>query len=270
MRIKPKIDWSHFLIHGGLAYLVLAVICFVGAGFTLFNGLGLETWPGTMGIVTMSYVDHGTPDTSRRNTRYRFAYEYQVDEKTYRSDRHTYSSVGGEQSVGVNRYKKEDRVTVFYDPNDPSSAILAKQEPGLFVYLILVLGLGFLLAAIGSLLAQDAFALFHRSGWVDLREQLTNRREQAIERLAGADTHDPETLVDALQDPLLRECLEYLADTKHVYPSGLDSGRFRLENAARHVHKPTGIELETAREMMRILAKRRGIDLSVDGAVSES
>ena len=264
MKIKPKIDWSHFLTHGGLAYLVLAVICFVGAGFTLSNSSGLETWPNTQGIVTMSYVDHGIPDTSQRNTRYQFSYEYQVDGKTYRSDRYSYASVGGNQSEGVKRFNKGDKVTVFYNPDDPSSATLIKQGPGLFVYLILVLGLGFLLMAIGSLLAQDAFALFHRSGWIELWEHLTNHRERAIERLAGANTDDPEMLVDALQDPLLRECTEYLADTKQTYPSGSHSGRFRLENAAHHIHQATGIELVTAREMMRTLAQRQGIDLSAD------
>ena len=263
MKIKLQTHWMHFLTHGGLLYLILAVVCIVGAGFTLFESTDQNAWNKTRGIVTLSRVEPPMPE-SHRPTRYLFAYEYQVDRKTYRSDRFSFASVGGDQPAGVGRYKRGDTVTVYYNPQDPSSAVLVKQRPGMLVYVVLVFGLLFFLAAISSLLARNAFALFSRSGWVELWEKLTSRREQAIERLAGADTDDPEALANALQDSLLRECLEYLADTKQTYSSGMDSGRLRLENAARHIHAATEIELEAVRKMMRVLAKRQGIILSAD------
>lgn len=263
MKTKRPIDWLRFFTHGGLLYLVLAVVCLVGAGLALSNSSGIDSWPSTRGIVTMSYVDTGIPDTSRRNTQYQFAYEYRVDGKTYRSDRYSYASVGGERSVGVKRYKEGDRVTVFYNPQNPAAATLVRQGPGVFVYIVLFFGVLFLLAATGSMLTGEAFALFSRSGWVEMWEQWTNRREQAIERVRKVATRDdPEALVNALQDPLLRECLHYLADTQQVYSSRTDRGRwFRLENAAQHLHKAAGIGLKTTREMMRLLAQRQGIDL---------
>lgn len=208
----------------------------------------------------MSSVDPGIPG-SRQRVEYKFAYEYQVDGKTYQSNRYAYASVGGDQSVGVKRYKDGDPVTVYYNPRDPSSAALVKQRPGLWVYIVLVFGLAFLLAAISSLLTGETFALFSRSGWIDLREQWTNRREQAIERLRKVENRDdPEALVNALQNPLLKECLAYLADTQQVYPSTMDSRRYRRENAAQHIREAAGIKLETAREMMQLLAQQRGIE----------
>ena len=262
MKNKRQIDWDHFISGGGLLFLVLAVICIVGAGFTLSNSSGINAWPSTRGIVTMSYVSSGIPG-SHQGSRYNFAYEYQVDGKTYWSDRYAYASVGGDQTVGVERYKDGDPVTVYYNPRDPSSAALVRQRPGLSAYIVLGFGFAFLLAAISNLLTGEALSLFFRSGWIELWEQLTNRRERAIERLRKVDARDdPEALANALQDPLLRECLHILTDTAYPYISNLE-GFIKQERATHYIHEETGIEFDTAVEMVRILAQRHGIDLSV-------
>ena len=261
MKIEQRIDWLHFLTHGGLIYLVLALVCIIGAGLTLSDSAGQHAWRKTEGIITLSRVEPPMPGSQKR-TRHLFAYEYRVDGKTYRSDRYSFASLGGNPSAGVRRYKKGDRVSVYYNPQNPATAVLLKEQPGLSVYVVLGFGLLFLLAAVSSLLTRSAFTVFSASGWIQLWEQLTNRRQQAIERLSQANAHagaSPETLVDALHDPLLRECLHYLTDAQQIYPPDEDSQGFRLENAARHLHAATGISLETTRKMMQRLAQRQGL-----------
>ncbi len=261
MKIKQNIDWADFVTGGGLLYLILAVVCIAGAGLTLYRGSGMDHWPATNGIVTMARVAPGIPGSQQR-ARYLFAYEYQVEGRSYRSDRYDYSSVGGNRPEGVRRYEEGDQVTVFYNPRHPASATLVKQKPGLAVYLALGLGLVFLVAALGHLLTGNAFALFSRSGLRQWRERHTGSHAGASARRVAIDPDDPKTAVEALPNPLRRECLEYLADTEQIYGSASDSGPFRLENAARHLHETTGIGLNEARTMMRLLADKEGIDLS--------
>ena len=174
MKIKLQINWEHFLTHGGLVLLILAIFCIAGSGLTLFRSVGQNAWNKTRGTVTLSRVEPAKPGSQQR-TQYLFAYEYQVKGKTYRSSRYSFGSVGGGQSLGVKRYNPGDTVTVYYNPQSPSSAILLKRRPGLSVYIVLVFGLLFFLAAMGSLLARDASALFSRSGWIQLWKQLTCR-----------------------------------------------------------------------------------------------
>ncbi len=257
MKTKQSIDWAEFVTGGGLLYLILAVVCIAGAGLTLYRGSGMEDWPATKGVVTLAQVAPGIPGSQQR-ARYLFAYEYQVEGRSYRSDRYDYGSVGGNRSEGVRRHKEGDQVTVFYNPRHPASAALVKRQPGWAVYLVLGFGVAFLLAALGRLLTGNALAFF-TAGWLKRR---ASRRERAIERLMEITADDPEAAVAALQDPLRKECLDYLADAEQCYQPGSRSGRFRLENAARHLHSETGIGLAQTRTMMRLLAREEGIELS--------
>ncbi|WPL13114.1 DUF3592 domain-containing protein [Thiorhodovibrio litoralis] len=118
------------------------------------------------------------PSTPGKPWREIFAYEYQVDGKTYSADRYSFENVGGDRSVGIQRYDPGDRVTVYYNPEKPSTAVLEKKNPGFFVVVVLVFGIAFLLASIGSLLARDSMALLRWGGRGKVWRQLASRREQ--------------------------------------------------------------------------------------------
>ncbi len=151
MKSRPLVNWKRFLTHGGLIFLGLSAYCIISSWTVLTAAAGQDTWPETRGIVTLSRVDVPIGGTSQKSTRYLFSYKYWVMGKEYQSDRYSFASIGGERSTAVKRYKEGDQVRVFYNPQDPSYAVLVKESPGLFVYLFLILGVGFLLAAISTL-----------------------------------------------------------------------------------------------------------------------
>ncbi|MCB1776130.1 MAG: DUF3592 domain-containing protein, partial [Candidatus Competibacteraceae bacterium] len=65
-----------------------------------------------------------------------------------------------DRSTGIQRYNPGDQVTVYYNPQNPSVAVLEKKKPGFFVFVVLIFGIVFLLASIGRLFAGNATALF--------------------------------------------------------------------------------------------------------------
>lgn len=191
------IDWNHFITGGGALMLVLSVICIGGSAFTLTQGFAQNSWVGIPGTIIQARME--APTTPGKPTRKVFAYEYQVDGKTYSADRYSFENVGGARSVGIQRYDPGDRVTVYYNPQNPSVAVLEKKKPGFFVLVVLVFGIAFLLASIGSLLAGNATALFTRAGARELWRQLTYRREPLMGP-AGDETFDGK-IPDRKKDP---------------------------------------------------------------------
>ncbi len=149
MKSRSLIYLKRFFTHGGPVFVGLAVYCIIKAWPILTKAADQDGWPETRGIVTLSRVEVPTTE-SQKSTHYYFAYEYQVKGKAYRSDRYSFDTVGGSQAVAVKHYRKGDQVRVYYDPQDPSYAVLVKEPPGLFVYLFLVLGFFLLLVAIST------------------------------------------------------------------------------------------------------------------------
>jgi len=187
-----RIDWEGFVTGGGALMLLLSVICIGGSAYTLVRGFAQDSWAKVPGNITQARIAAPTqPGKPRRKL---FAYEYQVDDKTYSSERYSFENVGGDRSVGIQRYSPGDRVTVYYNPQNPSIAVLEKKKPGFFVVVVLILGIVFLLASIGSLLARNAMALFTRAGVRGLLSQLASRREKPLEPPADKrfDARDPD------------------------------------------------------------------------------
>ena len=136
------------------------------------RGADQDSWSQTRGTITQSRLESSLPGSQPRKGAI-FAYEYEVDGQTYRSDRYSFGSVGGDRTVGIKRFRRGDAVIVHYDPRDPSVAVLEKRQPGAFVYVVLLFGLLFLQASAGCLLAKDATALFSRAGAKQLWKELT-------------------------------------------------------------------------------------------------
>jgi hypothetical protein len=147
-----RVDWTHFITHGGAGLLLLGVICISSSAYVLLRSSGDDAWHETEGAITLARLERTQPGGQQRQ-RALFAYEYEVDGKTYRSDRYSFATLGGERTVGIAHYSRGDTVTVYYDPDHPSTAVLIKRRPGVFVYVVPVFGFLFLMASTGSLLA---------------------------------------------------------------------------------------------------------------------
>ena len=114
---------------GPLGTLILGVVfivvgCFVGFVFgkpILDNAKASSEWPTAKGVVVESEVTTHRSDGSTMYTA-NVLYEYKVDSKKYKADT---VSFGGSYSSNsssahheiVNRYPKNKKVEVFYDPD---------------------------------------------------------------------------------------------------------------------------------------------------------
>ncbi len=239
-----RIDWTDFITGGGALLLLLAVICIGGSTYTLAHGGDQSSWRQTEGTVTRARIRPGSPGNQQRS-RFLFAYEYEVDGEMYRSDRYSFASVGGEQSTGVEQFSVGDPVTVFYYPDDPSVAALARQRPGFFVYVVLLFGLAFLLASAGCLLAKDMTILFSSAGVKKLLRQPTR----------------PEGRGPDYEQSNLEKTLAKLA---RQLREGLEAGHFDLARAAELIQLATEVDMPTARRLAEEIEAGRDVDLAAE------
>ena len=120
-----------------LAVVVPGIFFLIGLGsitFGIYNvhrSLESRFWPATDGRIVSSTVEEEVSRDSDGNysTSYhaRVDYRYYTGEREYRSDRVSFGEYGGPASHAretVNRYPAGRAVTVFYDGDDPSSAVL--------------------------------------------------------------------------------------------------------------------------------------------------
>ena len=139
-----------------MAFITIGVVIAVRGVGTVIEAFRSTDWPLTEGSVTASGVDmkNDAIDTERRTRALRYSpavsYSYDVDGTTYSSDLlgfiRVWTDDESDAQVTVQRYPVGQTVTVYYDPGDPSRAVL---DPG--VPLNSMLGLLFGLAWIATI-----------------------------------------------------------------------------------------------------------------------
>ena len=137
----PSPFWSKFRVHYGnlsAGFLLFGIIFAGWAAWVGISGFETEKWPTTEGVILRS----GIASSGRPGWRPEIYYEYQVNGKTFKSERVAFAvSYGFSRAVQtVDSYPVGRRVTVYYKPNNPSSAAL---EPGIppIAYIMLSAGL---------------------------------------------------------------------------------------------------------------------------------
>ena len=108
---------------------------------TLLGQSATTGWPSTEGIVTGHDTRPVSVGGSKRNKKTHrgmyVTYEYRVDHQRYESERYAigqnYIGTRG-TSLEANRvmreeYPRKEAVTVYYDPDDPASAVLKPGAP---------------------------------------------------------------------------------------------------------------------------------------------
>ncbi len=119
--------------------LVSLVFIAIGLGLLYYaRGLSAKaqqslSWPSTEGVIAHSAVLLQMQQTSNSNNTPTYkadvAYRYKVRGSDYSSDRITladFSSSGGRAQSIVNRYPDGAPVSVYYNPADPSDAVLER------------------------------------------------------------------------------------------------------------------------------------------------
>lgn len=129
-----------FLLTFGLFWTAITGVFDVFIGYTLWRQVRAESWPTVSGVVTKSEVEsHSDSDGTTYSAE--ISFRYQVNGQANESDTWRFgagsSSDSSEARGVVRRYPVGQPVTVHYDPNDPSSAVLEVGVQGSDLFLLL-------------------------------------------------------------------------------------------------------------------------------------
>ncbi len=139
------------VVFGAIFAIIGYVVAFYFGKPILDDAKASRSWPSVSGVIERSEV---VTSTSNGKTMYGFdvVYRYQVEGRDLTSNNvffggNTTSSSSSFAHNVVARYPKGAKVKVFYDPNDPSKAVL---EPGTTwqSYLVFGIGLAFLIVGV--------------------------------------------------------------------------------------------------------------------------
>lgn len=159
---KFKTMGMNFL-QGGAILLAGSIFFFYKSVFTIYDGFDSHSWPSVDGEVVDARVEsRRIPGSTREEYDHYFEYIFSVDGKKYSSGRLNFFSVSGDPSEGVEKYEMGQKVQVYYDPNDPSRAVLEPGLPGIFVWLALGFGIILFIGFVSLTFFGDFGALFSR------------------------------------------------------------------------------------------------------------
>jgi hypothetical protein len=133
------------LIVGIIGFVVLILnVVFLGIIFFMRRRMAtVSQWPSTMGTVNASYLERRHSSSDGGSTNYPVVqYSYQVGGQAYQSTKLAPGPEVGGTGAGkvVERYPAGAQVMVFYNPQNPSDAVLETKAPAQWLmWLILVI-----------------------------------------------------------------------------------------------------------------------------------
>jgi hypothetical protein len=127
----------------GFFFLVLNVIFLAIIFFMRRRMAAVSQWPSTMGAVNASYLERRHSSSDSGSTNYPVVqYSYQVSGQAYQSTKLAPGPEVGGTGAGkvVARYPAGAQVMVFYNPQNPSDAVLETKAPAQWLmWLILII-----------------------------------------------------------------------------------------------------------------------------------
>lgn len=139
-------------------YLVVGI---VGCTFLLMNVIFLgiiistqrkmnavQSWSTTMGTVTSSYLERRRSSNNSGSTNYPIVhYSYQVGGQSYQNTKIAPGMQVGGTGAGkvVERYPAGAQVMVFYDPQNPSDAVLERKAHAQWILWLVLVVMDFML-----------------------------------------------------------------------------------------------------------------------------
>jgi len=127
----------------GFVLLILNVVFLVIIFFMRRRMAAVSQWPSTMGTVNASYLERRHSSSDSGSTNYPVVqYSYQVSGQAYQSTKLAPGPEVGGTGAGkvVARYPAGAQVMVFYNPQNPSDAVLETKAPAQWImWLILII-----------------------------------------------------------------------------------------------------------------------------------
>lgn len=140
------------VIFGAIFLIAGYFIAFSFGAPVLENAKASESWPKTTATIVESKVEKSRSDGKTMYSA-QVEYKYEVDGQEYTNDtiwfggNYSTSSRSGPQKT-VAKYPVKKTVDAFYNPEEPSTAVL---EPGAFFSSYLLYGVGWIFMIIGGL-----------------------------------------------------------------------------------------------------------------------
>lgn len=136
---------AELLLTVGIIVIVLLVLNVIFLGIIFFMRRRMDAvrqWPPTMGTVNTSYLERRSSSDSGLTNYPVVQYSYQVGGQTYNGMKIAPGPEVGGTGAGkvVSRYPAGAQVMVFYNPQNPSDAVLETKAPAQWViWLILII-----------------------------------------------------------------------------------------------------------------------------------
>jgi len=134
---------STFLLTAGIIGFVLLILNSVFLGIIFFTRrkmAAVSTWASTMGTVMMSTVEWRHSSDSGSTAYPVVQYSYQVNGQGYQGMKIApgpeVGGIGAQKTVS--RYPAGAQVMVFYDPKNPSDAVLEKKAPAQWFFWLML------------------------------------------------------------------------------------------------------------------------------------
>ena len=135
---------TEFLLAIGIIVFVLIILNAVFLGVIFFMRRRMATvsqWPSTMGTVNSSYLERRSSSEGGSINYPVVQYSYQVGGQTFQNSKLAPGPEVGGTGAGkvVARYPEGAQVMVFYNPQNPSDAVLERKAPALWLMWLLLI-----------------------------------------------------------------------------------------------------------------------------------
>jgi hypothetical protein len=135
---------TEFLLTIGIIVFVLIILnaIFLGVIFFMRRKMAaVSQWPSTMGTVNSSYLERRSSSESGSTNYPVVQYAYQVGGQAYQNSKLAPGPEVGGTGAGkvVARYPVGAQVMVFYNPQNPSDAVLERKAPALWLMWLLLI-----------------------------------------------------------------------------------------------------------------------------------
>lgn len=128
---------------GAIVFVLLLLnTIFLGVIFFMRRKMAtVSRWPSTMGTVTTSYLDRRSSSEGGYTNYPVVQYSYQVSGQGYQAAKLAPGPEVGGTGAGkiVARYPAGAQVMVFYNPQNPSDAVLERKAPAQWIMWLLLL-----------------------------------------------------------------------------------------------------------------------------------
>lgn len=135
---------NQFLLVAGILVFVLLILnaIFLGVIFFMRRKMAaVSQWPSTMGTVNSSYLESRSSSEGGSTNYPVVQYSYQISGQTYQGSKLAPGPEVGGTGAGkvVARYPVGAQVMVFYNPENPSDAVLERKAPAQWLMWLLLI-----------------------------------------------------------------------------------------------------------------------------------